>query len=74
MTEQFYITGRGTSSSFGGTINNYDFDGYLTMSDMAARIVADWNFDRSCKLQAENRNRRYKEKLRAEQNFGVHND
>jgi len=42
---------------FGGTISNYSFDGYSTMSDMASQILSDWKFDEQCRKNALNRDR-----------------
>ena len=44
-------------SNFGGYVYNYDFDGYTSMSDIAARIISDRKFDEKCKKSAENRDR-----------------
>ena len=32
-------------STCGSVIYNYDFDGYVSMKDMAERIISDWKFD-----------------------------
>lgn len=60
MTENFYLYGRGTSSSFGGRIYESDFNGHTSLADMAARVASDWRFDRACMLQAEIRDRKRK--------------
>ena len=35
-------------------IYNYDFDGYVSMADMAERIISDWKFDEKCRKLAKN--------------------
>ena len=59
MTRNSYRTGnyKSNHSTCGSVIYNYDFDGYVSMSDMAERIISDWKFDEDCKKNAENRNR-----------------
>ena len=42
-------------STCGGKICNYDFDGYVSMADMAERIISDWKFDERCRKLATNR-------------------
>lgn len=42
-------------STFGGVIYDYDFDKPLTVSNIAARIISDWNFDKQCRKNIENR-------------------
>ena len=44
-------------STCGSQIYNYDFDGYVSMSSMAERIISDWKFDKQCKKNIENRDR-----------------
>ena len=60
MTRNYYTTGnyRTNHSTCGSAIYNYDFDGYVSMADMAERIVSDWKFDDDCKKNAENRDRK----------------
>ena len=41
-------------STCGSAIYNYDFDGYVSMSDMAERIISDWKFDEKCRKLANN--------------------
>ena len=38
----------------GSVIYNYDFDGYVSMADMAERIISDWKFDEDCRKLANN--------------------
>ena len=46
----YYVTHNYTDySSFGGNVYNYDFDGYISMSDMASRILSDMKFDKKCR-------------------------
>lgn len=41
-------------------IYNYDFDGYVSMSDMAERIISDWKFDEKCRKTDKNSNKNKK--------------
>lgn len=41
-------------------IYNYDFDGYVSMADMAERIISDWKFDEKCRKAAKNSNKNKK--------------
>ena len=47
MTRNYYTTGnyKPDHSTCGSQIYNYDFDGYVSMADMAERIISDWKFD-----------------------------
>ena len=56
MTRNYYRTGnyKPDHSTFGGEIYNYDFEGYVSMSDMAERIISDWKFDEKCRKVANN--------------------
>ena len=47
MKRNYYRTGnyKPDHSTCGSKIYNYDFDGYVSMSDMAERIISDWKFD-----------------------------
>ena len=47
MTRNYYTTGkyRTDHSTCGSKIYNYDFDGYVSITDMAERIISDWKFD-----------------------------
>ena len=38
----------------GSRIYNYDYDGYLSMVDVAARIISDYKFDKKCRKGATN--------------------
>lgn len=60
MTKEFYRTGSYNTdhSTFRGRLYNYDFDGYTSMTDIAARIVSDWKFDNQCKKNTENKSRK----------------
>lgn len=42
-------------STFGGIIYDYDFDGYLSMSDIAKRIEQDKKLDKLCRKNANKR-------------------
>ena len=44
-------------STFGGTISNFDFDGYNSMIDIANKIISDWKFNEQCRKNVEQRNR-----------------
>ena len=59
MTKNYYRTGnyKPDHSTFGGVIYNYDFDGYVSMRDMAERIISDWKFDERCRKNVLNRDR-----------------
>ena len=59
MTRNYYTTGsyKPDRSTCGSVIYNYDFDGYVSMSSMAERIISDWKFDKQCKKNIENRDR-----------------
>ena len=41
-------------STCGSKIYNYDFDGYVSMADMAESIISDWKFDEKCRKLAKN--------------------
>ena len=47
MARNYYTTGnyKPDHSTCGSNIYNYDFDGYISMADMAERIISDWKFD-----------------------------
>ena len=59
MTKNYYRTGnyKKDYSTFGGVIYNYDFDGYVSMTSMAERIISDWKFDEERRKDVLNRNR-----------------
>ena len=59
MTRNYYTTGnyKPDHSTCGSVIYNYDFDGYVSMSSMAERIISDWKFDERCKKNLLNRDR-----------------
>lgn len=59
MTSNFYRTGNYKPDHFtcSSIIYNYDFDGYVSMSDMVERIISDWKFDNKCRKNALNRDR-----------------
>ena len=56
MTRNYYRTGnyKPDRSTCGSKIYNYDFDGYVAMSDMAERIISDLKFDERCRKLANN--------------------
>ena len=56
MTRNYYRTGnyKPDRSTCGSVIYNYDFDWYVSMGDMAERIIADWKFDEDCRKLANN--------------------
>ena len=56
MTRNYYKTGnyKPDHSTCGSKIYNYDFEGYVSMSDMASRIISDWKFDERCRKLANN--------------------
>ena len=55
----YYTTGyyKPDYSTCDSVIYNYDFDGYVSMSDMAERIISDWKFDEERRKDVLNRNR-----------------
>lgn len=57
MTRNYYTTRnyKSNHSTCGNKIYNYDFDGYVSMTSMAERIISDWKFDKRCKKSAESR-------------------
>ena len=59
MTRNYYRTGnyKPDHSICGSVIYNYDFDGYVSISDMAERIISDWKFDEERRKDALNRDR-----------------
>ena len=59
MTRNYYKTGnyKPYHSTCGSIIYNYDFDGCVSMKDMAERIISDWKFDEKCKKNFLNRKR-----------------
>ena len=59
MTRNYYRTGnyKLNHSTCSSVIYNYDFDGYVSMSSMAERIISDWKIDEQCRKNAENRDR-----------------
>ena len=56
MTRNYYTTENYKSdhSTCGSKIYNYDFDGYVSMKDMAERIISDWKFDEQRRKDIEN--------------------
>ena len=56
MTRNYYTPSNYNPdrSTCGSKIYNYDFDGYVSMSDMAERIISDWKFDEKCRKLAKN--------------------
>ena len=59
MKRNYYRTGnyKPDYSTCGSVIYNYDFDGYVSMSDMAERIISDWKFDEERRKDVSNRDR-----------------
>ena len=59
MTRNYYRTGnyKPDHSTCSSLIYNYDFDGYVSISTIAERIISDWKFDEKCKNNAESRDR-----------------
>ena len=56
MTRNYYTTGNYNvnHSTCGSKIYNYDFDGYVSITDMAERIISDWKFDEKWRKLANN--------------------
>ena len=61
-TKEFYRTGNYEidHTTFGGVLNSFDFDGHHNMKTMSDKIISDLRFDKQCKKNEEERNRRYK--------------
>ena len=59
MKRNYYTTGnyKPDHSTCGSKIYNYDFDGYVSITSMAERIISDWKFDEERRKDAENRDR-----------------
>lgn len=58
MTKNHYTTSNyADHSTFGGNVYNYDFEGYNSISDIAARIISDKKFDEKCKKNTLYRDR-----------------
>ena len=59
MTENYYTTGnyKTDHSTCRSKIYNYDFDGYVSITDMAERIISDWEFDEQRRKDIETRKR-----------------
>lgn len=51
-------------TTFGGYVYEYDYEGYLSMSEIAGRILSDMNFDKKCKLNAIQRDKYKKNKTK----------
>lgn len=50
-------------TTFGGYVYNYDFDGHISISDMANRIISDKKFDEKCrKLGEDNKHKKNNKK------------
>ena len=64
MTRNYYRTGnyKPDHSACSSVIYNYDFDGYVSMTSMAERIISDWKIDDKCRKNIENRDRNKKYK------------
>lgn len=56
MTRNYYRTGnyKTDHSTCSSVIYNYDFDGYVSMTTMAERIISDWKFDEKCRKLTNN--------------------
>ena len=59
MTRNYYTPSNynANHSTCGSVIYKYDFEGYVSMSDIAERIISDWKFDERCRKNLENKNR-----------------
>lgn len=59
MTSNFYRTRNYKPDHFtcSSIIYNYDFDGYVSITSMAERIISDWKIDEKCRKNALNRDR-----------------
>ena len=56
MTRNYYRTGnyKPNHSTCSSVIYNYDFDGYVSMTSMAERIISDWKSDEKCRKATNN--------------------
>ena len=56
MTRNYYTPSKYNAdhSTCSSRIYNYDFDGYISIADMAERIISDWKFDEKCRKLANN--------------------
>ena len=56
MTRNYYTPSNYNAdhSTCSSRIYNYDFDGYISIADMAERIISDWKFDEKCRKLANN--------------------
>lgn len=59
MTRNYYrtVNYKPNHSTCSSVIYNYDFDGYVSMTSMAERIISDWKIDEKCRKNALNRDR-----------------
>ena len=59
MTRNYYTPSNYNTdhTTCGSVIYNYDFDGYVSMKDMAERIISDWKFDAERRKDVSNRDR-----------------
>ena len=59
MTRNHYRTENYKPDHFtcSSIIYNYDFDGYVSITSMAERIISDWKIDEKCRKNALNRDR-----------------
>ena len=57
MTRNYYRTGKYKTdhSTCSSLIYNYDFDGYVSISTIAERIISDWKFDEKCRKNITNK-------------------
>lgn len=57
MTKNYYKTEnyKTDHSTCSSLIYNYDFDGYVSISTIAERIISDWKFDEQCRKNLTNR-------------------
>ena len=57
MKRNYYRTGnyKTDHSTCGSLIYNYDFDGYVSISTIAERIISDWKFDEKCRKNIINK-------------------
>ena len=64
MTRNYYTTVNYKPDHYtcSSIIYNYDFGEYVSMADMAERIISDWKFDEKCRKNAENRDKTNKYK------------
>lgn len=55
MTNDYYTKNHNLHNTYGGKIYYGDFNGYISIADIAERIAYDQKFDKQCHRNADNR-------------------